>query len=194
MQFLRMFSTDKYKGCRGYLATQKKYEIMRTVIYFAISLSLFIAGWIATKERINLLTVVAILGCLPASKSAVGMIMFLRQKGCTSENADCIEEHAEGLSGLFDMVFTSYERNYGIAHITVKGNTICGFTQDEKFDEKAFYKHIGTILKADNFKETSVKVFTDIKKYTERLDQMKELDADEDNTEGILNTLKSVAL
>ena len=43
MQFKRMFTTDAYKGTRGYLRTQKTYEILRTVLYFAISLSLFIA-------------------------------------------------------------------------------------------------------------------------------------------------------
>ena len=43
MQFKRMFSTDAYKGTSGYLRTQKNYEILRTVLYFAISLSLFIA-------------------------------------------------------------------------------------------------------------------------------------------------------
>lgn len=194
MQLLRMFSTEKYKGCRNYLKTQKKYEILRTVIYFGISLSLFIAGYIATKERVNLLTVVAILGCLPASKSAVGMIMYLRYKGCSAENADIIESHSDGLCGMFDMVFTSYDKNYEVAHITVKGNTVCGFTQDEKFVEQAFHKHITAILKADNYKEVSVKIFSDIQKYTERMEQLKELDAVEGNTEGIMNTLKSVSL
>lgn len=194
MHILRMFSYEKYKGKRNYLKTQKKYEVLRTILYFGISLSLFIAGYIATKERINLLTVVAILGCLPASKSAVGMIMFLRFKGCSNENADVIENYSEGLSGLFDMVFTSYDKNFEIAHITVKGNTVCGFTEAAKLDEKAFYKHLEVILKADNYKEVSVKVFSDIKKYTERLEQLKELDTEEKNTEGILNTLKSVAL
>ena len=59
MQLLRMFSTGKYKGTRNYLKTQRKYEIIRTVLYFAISLSLFAAGYITTKTRLNLLTLVA---------------------------------------------------------------------------------------------------------------------------------------
>ena len=48
MQLKRMFSTDDVKGTRGYLRTQKNYEIIRTVLYFAISLALFIAGWCST--------------------------------------------------------------------------------------------------------------------------------------------------
>lgn len=194
MQLLRMFSNEKYKGTRAYLNTQKKYEILRTIIYFGISISLFIAGYIATDNRMNLLTVVAVLGCLPASKSAVSMIMYLRYHGCSAENADRIEKHSEGLDVLYDMVFTSYDKIYQVAHMTVKGNTICGFSQDVNFAEQAFYKHIGDILKADNYKDTSVKIFTDIQKYTERLEQMKELDTDTGNTVGILNTLKSVSL
>lgn len=194
MQLLRMFSSEKYKGSREYLNKQKKYEILRTVIYFGISLSLFIAGYIATKERINLLTVVAILGCLPASKSTVAMIMYLRYNSCSTENADLIDKHIGCLRGLYDMVFTSYEKNYQIAHMIVKGNTICGFTQDEKFDEAAFYKHIDDILKVDYYKDTSVKIFKDINKYTERMEQLKELNTEEGNTEGIINTLKSVSL
>lgn len=194
MQLFRMFSTEKYKGTRNYLKTQKKYEIMRTILYFFISLSLFAAGWLATKSRLNLLTVVAVLGCLPACKSAVGMIMFLRYQGCSEEAADKIKQHSQGLTGLYDMVFTSYDKNFQVAHITVKGNTLCGYTQDNKFDEQAFYKHIDGILKADNYRDTSVKIFNDLNKYTERLEQLKDLAAEESNTEGIINTLKSVSL
>lgn len=194
MQLLRMFSKEKYKGTKNYLKTQKRYEILRTVIYFAISLSLFIAGYIATKNRMNLLTVVAVLGCLPASKSAVDMIMYLRYKGCSEENASKIEAHSEDLQGLFDMVFTSYNQNYVIEHLTVKGNTVCGFTEDKNFKEQEFYKHITDILKIDNYKEVSIKVFSDMNKYTERLDQLRELDTDESHTQGIIRTLKSVSL
>lgn len=194
MKLSRMFIYDSYKGTKDYLKTQRNYEIARTVLYFAISLTLFAAGWISTGKRENLLTVVAVLGCLPACKSVVDMIMFLRYKGCTVENAEKIEAHSTGLSCGYDMVFTSYDKNFPVAHITVKGNTICGFTQEEKFEEQAFYKHIDTILKKDNYKDCSVKIFKDIKKYTERLEQLKELDTEEKLTEGILNTLKSVSL
>jgi len=194
MQLLRMFSKEKYKGTKYYIRTQKRYEILRTVIYFAISLSLFIAGYVATKSRMNLLTVVAVLGCLPACKSAVDMIMFLRYQGCSLENVEKIEASSHGLSVLFDMVFTSYSRNYEIAHMVVKGNTVCGFTEEKEFKEQDFNKHITDILKVDGYKEVSVKVFSDKNKYLERLKQLQELDTDETYTQGIINTLKSVSL
>ena len=190
----RLFFYDEYKGTRGYLKTQSRYEIVRTVLYFAISASLFIAGIIATGNRMNLLTIVAVLGCLPACKSAIDAFMFLRYKGCTEENADKIDAHMGDMSGLYDRIFTSYEINYQVAHMAVRGNTLCGFTQDADFQEQKFYTHITDILKKDGFKETSVKIFKDIDKYTARLTQMQSLDAEEKLTAGIMNTLNSVSL
>ena len=177
MQFKRMFSTDAYKGTSGYLRTQKNYEILRTVLYFAISLSLFIAGWVTTGSRENLLTIVAVLGCLPACKSLVEMFMFLRYKGCNEQDAAQIAAHTDGLTGLYDMVFTSYEKNYEIHHMTICGNTLCGYTSDPKFAEQAFYKHIQDILKKDNYREVTVKIFHDLDKYLKRCEQLKDLPA-----------------
>ena len=69
MQLKRMFSTDDVKGTRGYLRTQKNYEIIRTVLYFAISLALFITGWVSTGSRENLLTMPTGQMCHPAPKT-----------------------------------------------------------------------------------------------------------------------------
>lgn len=194
MKLSRLFLYDDYKGTRDYLKVQGRYELARTILYFAISLSLFVAGIIATGSRMNLLTIIAVLGCLPACKSAIDTFMFLRYKGCSAEHADVIERHMEGLSGLYDRVFTSYECNYQVAHIAVKGNTLCGYTQDSTFDEQRFHEHIINLLRKDGFRDVSVKIFRDLDKYTARLEQLKELDAEERNTAGILNTLNSVSL
>lgn len=190
----RLFLYDDYKGTRDYLKVQGRYELARTILYFAISLALFVAGIIATGNRMNLLTIVAVLGCLPACKSAIDTFMFMRFRGCRGEYADEIDAHMDGLSGLYDRIFTSYDKNYQVAHITARGNTLCGFTQDESFDEQRFREHITNLLKKDGYKDVTVKVFDDIRKYTDRLEQLKALDAEDKNTAGILNTLNSVSL
>lgn len=194
MKLTRMFFYDDYKGTKGYLKTQSRYELTRTILYFGISLSLFIAGIVSTGDRMNVLTVVAILGCLPACKSAIDAFMFMRYKGCNPENADLIDAHMDGLNGLYDRIFTSYSINFQVAHIAIKGNTLCGFTQDAKFNENAFNEHISIVLQKDGFTDVSVKIFNDIHKYTSRLDQLRKLDASEKNTPGIISTLKSVSL
>lgn len=190
----RFFSTEQVKGARRYLDTQKKYEILRTALYFGVSLALFAAGFLQTGSRGNLLTVVAVLGCLPASKSAVAAVMFLRFRSCAEQTASQIEAHSQGICCLYDMVFTSYKRNYVVSHMAVRGNTVCGFSEDGKFPEGEFYRHIGDILKLDGHKNVTVKIFTSLPKYTERLDQMAVLAADGRETSAVIATLKAVAL
>lgn len=194
MQLKRIFSVSDARGRENYLDTQKKYEIIRTALYFGISAALFIAGYLQTGSRINLLTVAAVLGCLPASKSLVSTIMFLRFKSCGAESAKEIKAHSQGLGVLFDCVFTSYKKNFRVSHLAVRGNTVCGFSEDAGFQENDFYQHIGNLLKLDGHKEATVKIFTSLSKYTERLEQMKGLEEEESRTNAILGTLKSVML
>ena len=194
MHIIRLFSSDDYKGQRGYLDTQKVYEIIRTILYFSFSLSIFFIGWFHLKTRSNLLSILAVLFLLPASKSAVNMIMFLRYKSCDRENADLIDAESGEMNGLYDCVFTSYEKNYSIAHLVVKGSTICGFSENKDFDEQSFDKHLNDILAKENYKNVSIKIFNDRKKYLERLQQLKTIDADETYTSGILETIKNVIL
>jgi len=49
-------------------------------------------------------------------------------------------------------------------------------------------------MKADSHKNVTVKIFTDLEKYKERLMQLQALETEADNTEGIVRTLKSVVL
>lgn len=191
---LRLFIAEGYKGTRDYIRTQKVYEAIRTVLYFGISLSLFAAGYITTGNKLNLLTVVAVLGCLPASKSAVNMIMFLRYKGLGQEAAQQIELCEGELTCLYDMVFTSYAKTYEVGHMAVKGNTVCGYSEKKDFPEKEFQAHLEPIMKADSHKNVTVKIFTDLEKYKERLMQLQALETEQGSTEGIVQTLKSVVL
>ena len=105
-----------------------------------------------------------------------------------------IKEHSQGLKVLFDCVFTSYSKNYRVSHLTVRGNTVCGFTEDKAFAEQDFYKHIQEHLKLDGHGDITVKIFDNLSVYTERLEQMKSLPAEAKKTEAVLETLKSVML
>ena len=169
MQFKRMFSTDAYKGTSGYLRTQKKYEILRTVLYFAISLSLFIAGRVTTGSRENLLTIVAVLGCLPACKSIVNLIMLCRAKGCSREAYEQIKPCEGRLIGMCDLYFTSYQKNFPISHMVVDGKVILGFSENEKCDLDAAIAHLQTMLKQGGFKDYTITLTKDLKKYCEQL-------------------------
>lgn len=62
------------KGMPGYLKYKRTIEIIRTIVYFGIVIAILLLGYFQTGTKLNLLTVVAIVGCLPASKALVGVI------------------------------------------------------------------------------------------------------------------------
>lgn len=194
MNLVRLFSADTFKGTEGYLKSQTVYEGVRTLLLFAISGVMFLTGYFQTGSTANLLTIVAVLGFLPASKSLVSFIMFVRYKGCSRETAAEITKHLGSLTNLYDCVFTSYKVNYEIHHLTIVGNTICGYTASSDFKEADFQKHLTDLLKLDGIKDVSVKIFTQLDKYTNRLEQLQELQADESITPAIVTTIKNITL
>ena len=126
------------KGQFGYLSYKKKLTTIVTIGMFAISIALYIAGYVTTKTNANMLTVVAVLGCLPASKSAVSMIMFLKAKGCSEEDKAIVEAAIGSLDGYYDLYFTGYSKNFPTDHLVVTKNSIIAYSSDKKITEKEF--------------------------------------------------------
>ena len=99
-----------------------------------------------------------------------------------------------GLPHIYDMVFTTYDKNFYVDHIAAAGNTICGFSSSAKTDAELCEQHILSVLKLDGHKNASVKIFKDMKKYTERLAQMQSLEAEDAKSDELLASILSVTL
>lgn len=164
------------KGEFGYLKAQRTIVFIRTAVYFAAALALFFAGLIITDSRKNLFTVAAVLGCLPACKSLVSLIMYIRASGCSREAEHVLQEAAENLTGMYDMYFTSYKENYAISHMVVSGKNICGYTEDDRCSMSACEMHLSAMLKQGGYKDVTIKIFADLNKYCERLRQLNALE------------------
>jgi len=182
------------KGSFGYIQRKHILEVVKTIVYFAVSLSLYIAGIAATGSNKNLLTIVAVLGCLPASKSTVSMIMFLRFKGCSKAVYETLEHKYENLYALYDMVFTSYDKNFEIDHMVINDKVICAYSEKEKLDERACEKHLTEMLVQNGFKNITVKVFKDISKYQKRLEQLEDLPELGKTSEAVRTLMMEISL
>ena len=145
-----------------------------TILFFGISLSLFIAGYVATKTKQNLLTIVAVLGCLPACKSAVSIVMYAKAKGCSEQAMAAIEAVQGRLLGMYDLYFTSYKKNFAISHMFVENKVIIGFTESDKCDKKACEEHLQTMLKQGGFKDWTISISDNLEKYCEQLKNQNE--------------------
>ena len=184
------------KGTYGYIERQRRWEIIKTVLMFGISLTLYAAGYIATKSNKNLLTLVAVLGCLPASKSAVSMIMFIKAKGCSAKVRDIVDGKAAGLSQRYDLYLTSYSDNFQISHLVMKGKNIIGLTEQEGFDESACNKHLKTLFAQNGFHNITVKIFQDQGKYLERVKSLQDSGTEDDKefNEKVLELMENLSL
>lgn len=183
------------KGCYGYMDYQKKVTILRTVLFFAVSIGIYGMGIYSTGNNKNLLTVVAVLGLLPSCKSAINMIMFLKAKGCSEAAREKIAVFDDKLDGFYDMYFTSYQKNFPISHMVVKGNVVCAYTENEKCDCNAGEKHLEQMLLQDGYKNITIKIFNQLGKYTDRLGQLVELDTEENrNKEEMIKLFYSISL
>lgn len=183
------------KGSFGYIQNRKRFTAVRTVLYFALSISLYVAGYVTTGSNKNLLTIVAVLGCLPSCKSAVNFIIFLRAKGCSQELRDVVKKFDTELTSFYDLYFTSYQKNYQVSHMVLRGNVLCGITESEKCDVNEAQKHLEQMLLQEGIKNMTVKIFSDRRKYIDRLSQLTELETEENkNRDEIVNLLYSISL
>ena len=156
------------KGTPGYLSHKKHLEIIRTIIYFGIVAAIFFLGYFQTKTRLNLLTVVAVLGCLPAAKALVGVIVRLPYRSADRKIVADLSEKAGHLTTSYDLVLTSTEKIMAVDCIVVSGSTIFGYTHYEKTDPEETQKHIKNILSENGFTGFTVRILREYKAFLAR--------------------------
>lgn len=179
---------------KGYLESKRKSEIIKTMIYFAVPVALLIAGIMATKTKMNLLTIVAVLGMLPASRSLVTTIMYIKSKGISDEDYEQISELSQPLTGSFDNVFTTYEKTYEVPSVVVRSGNVCGYVAKEYKTLEPLEKHLSTCIKKEGY-SVNVKIFETIDAYKTRLISINKLEETEQEKDlAILQILHEISL
>lgn len=166
------------KGTYEYANYRKRIDIIVMVVMFLLALGLYVIGRVATGTNRNLLTIVAVLGLLPASKMVVDVTMCLRVHPCSEDLKKRIDASVGALDGYYNLYFTSYNKNYPVAHMVIYGNSLIGVCTNAAFDEKAYKEHMSDLIRKEGIKDTLIKIFTDEDKYIARL---KELNGSVDN-------------
>ena len=179
---------------KGYLEAKRNREIIKTIFYFAIPISLLIAGIAATETKMNLLTVAAVLGMLPASRILVTTIMYIKSKGISDEDYAQIADLTQPLTGSFDNVFTTYEKTYEVPSLVVRSGNVCGYVVKPYKTLDALEKHLTTTIKKEGY-SVNVKIFENIDAYKTRLMSINKLEETEQEKDlAILQILYDISL
>lgn len=175
------------KGDYGYIKRQKLVRLLKTLAFFLLPLALLVVGLVLNHgDRRNIYTVIAMVGCIPACMSAVGMIMMWMQKPMGQELYQEICAHAGQLTMAYELCLTTREKNLFLDAAALHGESILAYT-DRETDQKvltAMEDHICRTLRVENYKVT-VKILDASRKkaFLERLDTWGKRQTEERGTE-----------
>ena len=166
------------KGKFGYTLSHRKGQIIKMSLYIALALAVFLLGLIVTKTTKNVLSIVAIVGALPISKEMVGVIMSYKRKPMEQSVYQQISEKAGDLEQIYELLFTTQEKSYGVEAAIVEGRDVICYTVDPKCEVIALQKHLLKMLDANGYKQ-NVKVYTDLKKFLDRVADLERREKEE---------------
>lgn len=158
------------KGQPGHVKSQKTRYLAGALVEFGIVVGLLIFGYVQTKTKLNLFTLFAILGCLPASKMLAEFITMAPHKDISQETYEEIKAHAPLLTVIYDLVITSREKVMPVSAIVISGNVVCGYAENPKTDTQKCAEHIKEMLNANHYDKMTVKIFHDYKAFMARVD------------------------
>ncbi len=185
---------QKYKkGEFRYPPYERKRVIIRTAVYFLISIAVFLLGYFSTGKKENLLTIVAVLGLLPSSKSLVSVVMYFKIPKFSETIYQEISGQESNVPVIYSMYLTSYRSNFPVNCFAVRGNNLIGYTEFSGCDASACAEHIQGILKQNSIKNMTIKIFHEKSRFVERFAQLQELDPGKKDLE-VLTLLCDISL
>lgn len=181
------------KGAFGYPLYERKRVIIRTAVYFLISISVLLLGYFSTGKIENLLTIVAVLGMLPSSKSLVSVVMYFKIPKFSEKVYQEISKQQGNVPVLYSMYLTSYQLNFPINCFAVRGSNLIGYTEFARCNVSACEQHIQGILKQNRLQNITVKIFSEKARFMDRLAQLQTLEPGKKEME-ILELLCDISL
>lgn len=160
------------RGKPGYINSLKKKYLIISFVEFAVVAAIFALGYFQTGSRLNLLTVVAILGCLPASKNLVEFIVVAPHKGIEIAKYNEIEKKAPQIIKVYDLIVAGLSKLMQLDVVVISGGTVCGYTSSEKTDEEKLADYLKKLFSAGGYDKITVKIFHDYKAFLARAEGM----------------------
>jgi len=166
------------KGTFGYLSYRKKKLGIITLLCFAMVAAFFLVGYLSTKTKENLFTIMAILSVLPAGKFAATFFTLLPYQSASTEQYQRVKEHANNILLLSDLIITTGEKTLPTLFMAVHNGSVCGFANAEKYDITFAEQFLSKNLTA-NGQKAAVKIFKEEKAFLKRLDTMQTIETEE---------------
>ena len=165
------------RGKPGYINSLKKKYLMISLIEFAVVAAIFTLGYFQTGSRLNLFTIVAILGCLPACKNLVEFIVVVPHKGIEISKYEEIEEKAPLVMKVYDLVVAGQAKLMQLDVVAFSGSSVIGYASSEKTDEAKLSEYLKKLIASNGYDKVTVKIFHDYTAFLARAEGMNSIAA-----------------
>ncbi len=181
------------KGTYGYIKKQTRFEIVKTLILFAMAFGIFFIGLLTLHTKKSLWSVFAVLALLPACKSLVGLIMLLRFKSLSEEKYEQYKTAAGDTATLYENIITTHDKTFYVPVICVRGNNVFCYCADPSGKDVDLKAHMDNVFSAAQHKVT-FKAFSDETAFLNRARQLKTEEAVTVAEAAVIETIKAVSL
>lgn len=159
------------KGEWGYFRSQRARRLITTILLFSIPILILLTSLLYFGTSQNVMTIVGMVGLIPAAMSLVNLIMFFMRRSLPEEEYRTLAPHEGNLTVAYELYMTSERQNALVDCLVICGNEVVGLVTDPKTDRQFARDHLQKMLRADGMK-VSVHMLGDIKKFTERMDSL----------------------
>ncbi len=183
-----------YKGSYQYIERKKKAYILKTLLYVAIGVAIYVTGLCLNRfQSNNIFTVLAILMVLPAAKALVAIVVFwpcrsvsydrihkvyqiLKENYSSIESEDTVlfqpDVIEDELNVYFDMVYTSSEKVMNLDVLVITTRRILGLMGREKQKLTTLQTHMQDNLEKRGL-SFGVKIFDKEEAFLKALKELK---------------------
>lgn len=180
------------KGMPGYIRGRKVKFLIGALAEFGVVAALLVLGYMQTGSRLNLFTVIAAVGCLPASKMLVEFITMAPYGSIPADIYKEIEKKAPLTPKVYDLILTSTEKVMHVSVLLLCGHTICGYAQSGQTDEVKCAGYIKEMLGKNGYENMTVKIFRDYRAFLARAEGMNHIIAVEQKERKLEENIKKM--
>ena len=159
------------KGSAGYILYERIRRILIAAVLLIIPVSAYFIALAYFGTNKNAISIIAILGCVPAAGAIVSLIMFFSVRPVPMDLYEKILPHTGDLVMAYELYLTNYDKNTLLDAVAVCGQDVVGLATYKPPKRKDSEQHIENVLRADGFSVHAV-VFDDPEKFLMRLDTM----------------------
>lgn len=181
----------------GYISSQKKFQALMLLLYIAIGVGLFLAGFLITGTRANLFTVLGILMALPGAKRVIALVVMMPRQSVEKERYDKMGSVLSGNGVLLtDYVFTSSEKVMNLDFVVIYKKNVIGILgrdgQDIKYMTDYLQKEVEEIVSGYH-----VRIFSsdeDFYKFYKKMPESAREEDDKTEQDEVVKHLKILAV